>query len=170
MTHARWQRQLSAYVDGELTPHEAGELEAHLAQCQSCRAELDRLQSLKSLLGRLPERPVPATLWMSIRAALDRPQQSWIALVEQWLRGVVRRPALAAAALALIAVLVAIPLVRGRLERLRAAELGPELYIREHALASASDPFLDRAYLGLLISDASLALVGAPREETKDSR
>lgn len=170
MTHARWQRQLSAYVDGELTPHEAGEVEAHLAQCESCKAELHRLQSLKSLLGQLPERPVPETLWRSIRAHLDRPQQSWIALVEQWLRSTVRRPALAAAAVALIAVLVAIPLVRGRLERLRAAELGPELYIREHALASASDPFLDRAYLGLLISDASLALVGAPREETKESR
>jgi hypothetical protein len=91
-------------------------------------------------------------------------------MVERWLRGVVRRPALAAAALAFVAVLVAIPLVRGRLERLRAAELGPELYIREHALASASDPFLDRAYLGFLISDASLALVGAPREEGKESR
>jgi anti-sigma factor RsiW len=170
VTHARWQRQLSAYVDGELTPHEAGEVEAHVAQCESCREELDRLQSLKSLLGRLPERPVPETLWTSIRAQLDQPQQSWGATVEQWLRGVVRRPALAAAALVLVAILVAIPLVRGRLERLRAAELGPELYIREHALASASDPFLDRAYLGFLISDASLALVGAPREEAKDSR
>jgi anti-sigma factor RsiW len=170
MTHARWQRQLSAYVDGELASHEAGELETHLAQCESCRAELERLQSLKSLLGRLPERPVPETLWTSIRAQLDRPQQSWTAVVEQWLRGAVRRPALAAAALALVAILVAVPLVRGRLERLRAAELGPELYIREHALASASDPFLDRAYLGLLITDASLALVGAPREEVKESR
>ncbi len=170
MTHARWQRQLSAYVDGELTLHEAGEVEAHLAQCASCRAELERLQSLKSLLGRLPERPVPETLWTSVRAQLDQPQQPWIATVEEWLRGVVRRPALTAAALALVAIFVVIPLVRGRLERLRAAELGPELYIREHALASAFDPFLDRAYLGLIISDASLALVGAPREETKESR
>jgi anti-sigma factor RsiW len=170
VTHARWLRQLSAYVDGELTPHEAGEVEAHLAQCESCRAELDRLQSLKSLLGRLPERPVPETLWTSVRAHLDQPQRSWIATLEEWLRGMVRRPALAAAALAIVALFVAIPLVRGRLERLRAAELGPELYIREHALASASDPFLDRAYLGLIISDASLALVGAPREETQESR
>jgi anti-sigma factor RsiW len=170
VTHARWQRQLSAYVDGELMPHDVAEVRAHLEQCESCRAELERLQSIKSLLGGLPERPVPQSLWASIRAQLDRPRESWFDRTEQWLWGAFRRPWLAAAALALIAVLVAVPLVRGRLDRLRAAELGPEVYIREHALVSASDPFLDRAYLGLLISDASLALVGAPREEATESR
>lgn len=170
MTHARWQRQLSAFLDGELLPREAEAVRAHLEQCESCRAELERLQSVKVLLGRLPERPVPGTLWTSIRARLERPGESWLERAEHWWWGAFRRPALAAAALTLVVLLVAIPLIRGRFDRLGAGELGPEVYIREHALASSEDPFLDRAYLGLLITDANMSLVGAPREEPKESR
>ncbi len=170
MTHARRHRQLSAYLDGELTAQEADEVRAHLADCTACRADLAQLQSVKALLGHLPERFAPPDLWASIRTQVDRPTEAWMVSVSQVLRGAFRRPALAVAAAALIAVLVAVPLVRGRLDRLRAGELGPELYVHEHALASAADPFLDRAYLGLLISDASLALVGAPREEPKAAR
>jgi len=79
------------------------------------------------------------------------------------MRTVVRRPALAAAAIAVVVALVAIPLVRGELGRLRAAETGIDVYVREHALSSAADPLVDRAYLGLVIGDSNLALVGEPR-------
>jgi anti-sigma factor RsiW len=170
VTHARQQRQLSAYLDGELTAQETEEVRAHLADCATCRTELAQLRSVKVLLGRLPERSAPQDLWAALRAQVDQPAETWIASVSRVVRGAFRRPALAVAAAALIAVLVAVPLIRGRLDRLRAAELGPELYVHEHALAAAADPFFDRAYLGLLISDASLALVGAPREEPKGTR
>jgi hypothetical protein len=41
--------------------------------------------------------------------------------------------------------------------------VGVDVYVREHALLSATDPFADRAYLGLLIGDANVALVGQRR-------
>jgi len=53
--------------------------------------------------------------------------------------------------------------VKGRIDRLQAADIGVDLYVREHALQSVVDPFVDRAYLGLLIGDANLALAGARR-------
>ncbi len=170
MTHARLRRQLSAYLDGELTPADTDDVRAHLAQCATCRRELEHLQSVKALLQRLPERPVPQDLWAAIRGQRDRPARSFAASLGDRLRAAFRRPAVAWAAAGLVVALITGPLVWGRLEQLRAAGVGADLFIREHALASAADPFSDRAYLGLLIGDASLALVGVPREEAREER
>jgi len=169
VTHARLRRQLSAYLDGELTPADAEEVRAHLARCEACGAELARLQSVKVLLRRLPERPVPQDAWASMREQVDRPR-SLPTSAPGRLRPAVRRPALIWAAAALITALVAGTSLWGRLEQLRAAGVGADLFVHEHALAASADPFADRAYLGLLIGDASLALVGAPREEAREER
>ena len=169
MTHTRLARQLSAYLDGELTPEDAEEVRAHLTRCVSCREELARLRAVKSLLGRLPEHAAPEELLASLAsrpsgaAASRLPSFGWI-----W-RAAFRRPAAVAAAV-LVMALIAVPLVRGRIERLRAAGVGADVFVREHALAAAEDPFPDRAYLGLLVGDADLALAGAPREEAKGER
>jgi len=40
----RW--ELSAYLDGELTPPQRAEVEAHLASCPGCRQELSELKTL----------------------------------------------------------------------------------------------------------------------------
>lgn len=45
---------LEAYHDGELAGRRLEQVEAHLAQCASCRAELHRLQSLAVLLRESP--------------------------------------------------------------------------------------------------------------------
>lgn len=57
--HRRWQRRLSAYVDGQLTPKEQATMEAHLAGCQACRHELADLRSVVSLLRSVPQAAVP---------------------------------------------------------------------------------------------------------------
>lgn len=169
MTHARIQRQLSAYLDGELVPAEADEVRLHLTGCEACREELARLQHVKSLLRRLPERAMPEDVWAAIRPQVATAVPSAAPLGEA-LRAMVRRPALALAGAALIVALVAVPLIRGRIERTRAGEIGADFFVREHALASSDDPFSDRAYLGLLLGDANLALAGTPREEGREDR
>jgi anti-sigma factor RsiW len=45
---------LNAYLDGELKNGRLHQVEAHLADCAECQAELDSLQDLSSLLHRAP--------------------------------------------------------------------------------------------------------------------
>ncbi|MCP4519386.1 MAG: hypothetical protein GY824_29670, partial [Delftia sp.] len=45
---------LQAYHDGELASRRLRKVEAHLAGCATCRAELDELRSLTALLGQSP--------------------------------------------------------------------------------------------------------------------
>lgn len=161
MNHARAARQLSAYLDEELSPSEIRAVHAHVAGCEACRDELAALRQVKDLLGRLPEMEPPADLWSGVRARAERAHHP--AAVLETLRAAFRRPAAAAVAAMVVLILVAAPLVKGRLDRLQAADIGVDLYVREHAVQAAADPFVDRAYLGLLIGDANLALAGARR-------
>ncbi len=45
---------LNAYLDGELKGGRLHQVEAHLAECEVCRAELRSLQNLSSLLHEVP--------------------------------------------------------------------------------------------------------------------
>lgn len=161
MSHRYVERQLSAYLDGELRPDEAAAVRRHLETCPRCRADLAGLAQVKAVLAGLPERPLPETFWPEVRSALERPKPAAPRFLEFWQA----RPALALAAAAVIIALLLVPFIGGQIERLRAAEFGQELFIREHAVAAASDPLVDRAYLGLLVTDANLAIVGVRREE-----
>lgn len=51
--------QLSAYLDGELTPPERDALARHISACPECTAELARLRGVRALLGALPTPAVP---------------------------------------------------------------------------------------------------------------
>ena len=48
------ERQLSAYVDGELDARARSVVQAHLAACEACSALAEELQQAKSLLAALP--------------------------------------------------------------------------------------------------------------------
>jgi len=50
----RLQADLSAYLDGELTPLERDNIEKHLASCSGCAARLDQLRRISALAGDLP--------------------------------------------------------------------------------------------------------------------
>ncbi len=45
---------LNAYLDGELIGNQLQSVETHLAECQACRAELESLVRLSSLLHEVP--------------------------------------------------------------------------------------------------------------------
>lgn len=161
--HRQIERQLSAYLDRELSPGDDDRIRRHLEGCDACREEMARLARLKSIMAALPERPVPRDFWPQVRRGLHReaPRSS----AGTWLRALRQRPAPALAAAVVVLLFLLLPLVRGQIDRLRAAEFGLDLFVREHALAAASDPLVDRAYVGLLVADSHLALVGERRPE-----
>ena len=51
---------LTAYLDGALAPAERDEVAAHLATCEACRAEHDRLAAALAALALLPPAPAPS--------------------------------------------------------------------------------------------------------------
>lgn len=119
----RWRDHLVEAICDELTRERRAELDAHLASCQGCAVELERLQATASFVdGALPPRPQGAELdvWNRIQPELDRID-----------RPVPRRLVLAyPAAASLAAILVALGLGLGVLMRPQApvpvAERGAE--------------------------------------------
>jgi anti-sigma factor RsiW len=63
---------LSAWIDGDLEPTEAEDLERHLELCQRCRSVVDDLRALKVAAGGLAEEPVPSATdgWQQVRGRL----------------------------------------------------------------------------------------------------
>lgn len=55
-------RQLQLYVDGRLAPRALAPLEAHLAACVACRAELAALETICATLAEMPMQPEPGNL------------------------------------------------------------------------------------------------------------
>lgn len=96
MNHPEIERSLGDYLDGTLAPQAAERVEAHLADCAECRAELDELRSLIAQASGLPRSiEPPRDLWPDVDAQLDR--SAWATIRS------LRYP-LAAAAAALIIV------------------------------------------------------------------
>ena len=57
--HQVSERELSAYVDGQLSPNVRARLEEHLPSCAACRDSLGELHTLRSALGSLPRVAAP---------------------------------------------------------------------------------------------------------------
>ena len=70
---ARW---TDPWIDGELDPSAALMVEEHLSRCASCRAEAERVRTLKRSLGALRETSAPPALRRKVLAALDAYDQS----------------------------------------------------------------------------------------------
>jgi anti-sigma factor RsiW len=159
LNHHRAGHLLSPYLDGELLPKEAVAIQEHLLECAACREAYDRLRATKALLGGLPVAEPPANFWTSVRA----PRGSWFPLTTplplRW-PALRRRVAWVAAAGIVLLALALVPLIKGSIDRLHAAEIGVDLYVREHALQMSTQPLTDRAFLGVVAGDSDLVLVG----------
>jgi hypothetical protein len=60
MTHDELRDRLLDLAYGELSPHDAREVEAHAASCEACRAELARIRGTRLAMSALPVEPAPA--------------------------------------------------------------------------------------------------------------
>lgn len=56
---------LTALVDGALAPARAEEVEHHLASCETCRTEKERLLAALHVLARLPPSPEPSPFFLA---------------------------------------------------------------------------------------------------------
>jgi anti-sigma factor RsiW len=140
MTCQELDERLDAWVDGELDPRAAAEVEAHLASCALCQARERRLRQLLAHAASLPRSITPPRdLWPDIARRIGR-ERTW-----SWAAGGFQPWALAVAATVLVG-LVAV-LWSGRApSAARTVEIPaatPEA--RRAALPAVSDPVLAAA-------------------------
>jgi hypothetical protein len=62
----QWTDRLSEYLDDELDGRERSELEAHLADCASCRTILDELRGVVSRAQAVTDRAPDTDLWPAV--------------------------------------------------------------------------------------------------------
>ncbi|MGB9724327.1 MAG: zf-HC2 domain-containing protein [Chloroflexia bacterium] len=99
MKHEDWRLLVSAYCDGEVTPEERAQVEAHLAECAECARALEAYRRLGRAIRALPQGTPSRTLWARVQEGLARPARPlWWRLL----------PVASAAAMLLAAVVVAL--------------------------------------------------------------
>jgi FecR protein/Putative zinc-finger len=59
-------KDLSAYCNGELMPHEAQRLAEHLIACSRCRTELEEIKAGVRLAEQLPKYSAPDSIWSEL--------------------------------------------------------------------------------------------------------
>jgi anti-sigma factor RsiW len=130
---AELRAELVAFLDEELAPEARARVEAHLADCAACRAELERLWKALGALDALPATQPGPGFEARLEAALARERKpAWWA---RWLRPA---PALALGG-ALAAALLLVVLVQGT-----APPAGPRLLpADELAVAERLELFAD---------------------------
>ena len=95
--------RLSEYLDGELSPPERAAVDAHLTQCEECRATLEDLRGVVAEASLLRDVRPARDLWSGVAARIAPPR----ARVSPFRRAITSRlsftlPQLAAAAVALM--------------------------------------------------------------------
>ena len=160
---------LSAYLDGELSPSEAAELEMHLRDCRECGLALEDLRLLSRAVAGEELPPLPADLAGRITRRLepDRPGKS--APRAGWLTGFFGAP-LAAAAAAVLAVGVLWVVWQGSQMTMMSpppevAEL--DAVEQEERAESRFAPDADKK---AAMADAALGADAAPPDDTDDRR
>ena len=76
MKHSDVEELLASYALDAVDPAEVVLVDAHLAECARCRAEVARHRELASMLTGSPEEP-PAELWERISGALAEPDPDY---------------------------------------------------------------------------------------------
>ena len=95
---------LSAYLDHQIAPAERARVEGHLADCITCRDELDGLRRTVMLLQALPRVPVPRAFTLSeaqVGIRRPEPRPAWVG----WTRGLAAVTAIALVAVVAVSLL-----------------------------------------------------------------
>jgi anti-sigma-K factor RskA len=124
--HDRWSDELAAYALDALSADEVREVEAHLAECEQCRAELRRLEPSVDVLAESvtqlapPPRLRDRLLAVTEADARENGRSGWRRMWPSW----ATKPVTALAATALVAAGVAGYALRGDEEP---ASAGPQM-------------------------------------------
>ncbi len=78
---------LSSYYDGELLPAAAEGVEMHLAQCEDCRSEYQRMARIANGLRHLPALRAPSTLMASVRERIDSEERGMVPVLRAHILG-----------------------------------------------------------------------------------
>lgn len=73
--HTRWQKQLDAYIDGELRADDLRRFEAHLRGCARCEPEVAARRELKRMAVTLPQLPAPRSFRITPGMLVEAPAQ-----------------------------------------------------------------------------------------------
>lgn len=91
MTHETAREKLLDLAYGELTGREARRVEAHLHECEACRAELAAIREMRGLMSALGEAPAPergeAELLAAARAAGEARRRPRLLALPPWFLG-----------------------------------------------------------------------------------
>jgi anti-sigma factor RsiW len=82
MSCSRMEKQMLPYVDGRLKVSEQRAVEAHLADCSSCRVRVSEFRAVSGLLDELPQIEPSGAFDARVRArvAAEPVKQSWWAV------------------------------------------------------------------------------------------
>jgi putative zinc finger protein/FecR-like protein len=69
-------KDLSAYIHGELSPHDASGVAEHLIGCPRCRALFEEIKLGVKLAECLPEIKAPDSLWQDLEARLNAQERT----------------------------------------------------------------------------------------------
>jgi hypothetical protein len=76
--------RLYRYLDRDLIPEEAAEVEVHLAGCPRCQEEIELRRTLAQAASSLPDLEVPADFTETVMGRIIRaevPRKSWLAIL-----------------------------------------------------------------------------------------
>lgn len=105
MTCDLTQSLIDDYVDGTLAEDERRRVEAHLVECERCRAMAEDFATIRRTARSLEPQVPPPHVWSRIAASVDAKRQPrrWFFLRQEWLGAVAWKPVAVAAMLLVIA-------------------------------------------------------------------
>jgi anti-sigma factor RsiW len=148
---------LSDYLSGALPAQDAAGIEAHVASCQACAAELEALKRTETILLSLSQEEVPESVWHATAAQIGRAPKK-VGFFD-W----VLRPAfsyafsatcvVAALALVLLPLSPNLPQTQGPAQYVEAT--GSDLPVDQFVQGTWGDTLSNRTSLGLFVAGAA---------------
>lgn len=91
MNHRFFEKNLSAYVDGELAERQLEALEGHLRECSACQRRIGELKGIRDQIRKAATASLPDNFYYSVRRALQEEEQAsviWLG-TERFARNIV---------------------------------------------------------------------------------
>jgi anti-sigma factor RsiW len=106
MRHQYWNKQLSAYLDNELSLKAKEKMETHLETCVDCRQRLNLHRQLQREWKSIPELVPNPYLWTRIAAQLDQTPRRVSLWEQDWVTRILPTPILSLVVMVLMVLMV----------------------------------------------------------------